>query len=237
MKYPLLITAALFSLGVHAKSLNDLELMLEKESIDVYSRINSETFSQLNFEIYLTSDGVLFYDEVKKVLLVGDDPRRLGDGGKFYSVSSDIYQSLLSKYPAKVIAKAPNEKKVIYMITDTACGWCKRAHSELDQYLEAGITVEFLLYSGAGKGSYSFDAMASVLASDSPLKALSDAFDDVPVVVTSNVDQLDHIGEAGKFGKMLGINGTPMFFIDGVRVDGYVPVARVLEGLATDGRR
>lgn len=43
-----------------------------------------------------------------------------------------------------VIYKAPNETDVVTIFTTTDCPFCRRLHSQLDEYLAEGITIRYI---------------------------------------------------------------------------------------------
>ena len=42
-----------------------------------------------------------------------------------------------------IVFKAPMQKFVVTVFTDIDCGYCRKLHSEIDQYLAQGITVRY----------------------------------------------------------------------------------------------
>ena len=69
-----------------------------------------------------------------------------------------------------IIFKPEKSKYKISVFTDIDCGYCRKLHSEMDQYLEQGITVQYLFYPRAGKGSDSYNKAVSVWCSDDRMK-------------------------------------------------------------------
>lgn len=51
-----------------------------------------------------------------------------------------------------IIFKPKIGKYQVSVFTDIDCGYCRKLHSEIDQYLAEGITVRYLFYPRAGKG-------------------------------------------------------------------------------------
>ena len=50
----------------------------------------------------------------------------------------------------------------VYVFTDIDCGYCRKLHSEIDQYLAEGITVNYLFFPRAGKDSDSYNKAVAV---------------------------------------------------------------------------
>ena len=49
-----------------------------------------------------------------------------------------------------IVYKAPNEKHSITVFTDISCGYCRKLHRELNDLLDAGITVKYLAFPRGG---------------------------------------------------------------------------------------
>ncbi|MEY3879869.1 MAG: hypothetical protein RIQ94_664, partial [Pseudomonadota bacterium] len=56
-----------------------------------------------------------------------------------------------------IIFKPKISKYTVTIFTDIDCGYCRKLHSEIDQYLAQGITIQYLFFPRAGKGSESYD--------------------------------------------------------------------------------
>ncbi len=65
-----------------------------------------------------------------------------------------------------IIFKAKIPKYTVTIFTDIDCGYCRKLHSELDQYTAQGITIQYLFYPRAGKGSDSYNKAVSVWCAD-----------------------------------------------------------------------
>ena len=67
------------------------------------------------------------------------------------------------------------QKHVAYVFTDIDCGYCRKLHSEIDQYLKEGIEIRYLFFPRAGEGSESFDKAVSVWCAKDRNEALTKA--------------------------------------------------------------
>ena len=131
-----------------------------------------------------------------------------------------------------IVFKAPNSKYTVSVFTDIDCGYCRKLHSEIDQYLAQGITVRYLFFPRAGKGSDSYNKAVSVWCAADKNKALTaakkgDGFDskscDTPI------DKHMQLGED------FGMTGTPMIVTaKGNILPGYVPAAQLAKVLASE---
>jgi thiol:disulfide interchange protein DsbC len=131
-----------------------------------------------------------------------------------------------------IVFKAPNSKYTVSVFTDIDCGYCRKLHSEIDQYLAQGITVRYLFFPRAGKGSESYNKAVAVWCAADKNKALTaakkgDAFDSKSC--ENPVDKHMQLGED------FGMTGTPMIVTaKGNILPGYVPAAQLAKVLASE---
>ncbi|MBU2277790.1 MAG: thioredoxin fold domain-containing protein, partial [Gammaproteobacteria bacterium] len=64
--------------------------------------------------------------------------------------------------------KAKDEKHVITVFTDTSCGYCRKLHSELQTYLDKGITVRYLAFPRGGVSSETYTELQSIWCAKNP---------------------------------------------------------------------
>lgn len=131
-----------------------------------------------------------------------------------------------------IMFKAPIQKYTVTVFTDIDCGYCRKLHSEIDQYLAQGITVRYMFYPRAGKGSDSYNKAISVWCSPDRNKALTAAKKgDLPETkqCENPVDQHMQLAES------FGVNGTPMIITQaGNILPGYVPAQQLAKVLASE---
>ncbi|MFM8342478.1 MAG: DsbC family protein [Methylomonas sp.] len=131
-----------------------------------------------------------------------------------------------------IVFKAPNSKYTVSVFTDIDCGYCRKLHSEIDQYLAQGITVRYLFFPRAGKGSESYNKAVAVWCAADKNKALTaakkgDAFDSK--ICDNPVDKHMQLGED------FGMTGTPMIITaKGNILPGYVPAVQLAKVLASE---
>lgn len=138
--------------------------------------------------------------------------------------------------PEKMIIYAPEETKyTISVFTDIDCGYCRKLHREMDDYLNRGIAVQYLLYPRGGTRAASYDKSVAVWCSDDRQKALTQAKMGEDV---GNNRCDNPVGEHMVLGKEFGLNGTPTIVLpNGSVIPGYVPadsLVKVLAELETD---
>ena len=109
--------------------------------------------------------------------------------------------------------------------TDTACGYCRKLHREIDDYGKAGIRVRYVFYPRAGVDSKSFKEAVSVWCADDRQKAMTQAKAGKSIDSKSCQNPVrSHM----ELGELLGISGTPAIVLEsGDLVPGYVPAKRL----------
>ncbi len=147
---------------------------------------------------------------------------------------ADVRKAALEKVGEKnmIIFKPETSKHFVSIFTDIDCGYCRKLHSEIDQYLAQGITVRYLFFPRAGKGSDSYKKAVSVWCADDKQKALTAAKKGETLAsktCNNPVDQHMELGEA------FGMSGTPMIVTEkGNVLPGYVPAAQLAKVLASE---
>jgi thiol:disulfide interchange protein DsbC len=121
----------------------------------------------------------------------------------------------------RIVFSPPNPKYRITVFTDIDCGYCRKMHAQINDYMKAGISVEYLFFPRAGIGSESFNKAVSVWCAADQRKAMTDAKMDKPVAkrTCTNPVTMDYA-----LGQRVGVDGTPAIFAaDGTQLGGYVP--------------
>ncbi len=132
-----------------------------------------------------------------------------------------------------IIFKAPMQKYVINIFTDIDCGYCRKLHSEIDQYLAEGITVQYLFFPRAGKGSSSYKKAIAVWCADDRNAALTAAkSNNNPPPMKSCDNPVDkHLA----LGEKLDVRGTPMMITpQGTVFPGYMPAKKLAAALSQE---
>jgi thiol:disulfide interchange protein DsbC len=131
----------------------------------------------------------------------------------------------------EVILFSPKEvKHTVTVFTDVDCTYCRKLHSEIDEYLAAGIEIRYLLYPRGGPASRSWNTSEDVWCARDRNKALTAAklgreFE------TLKCDS-SAITKHYMLGQDVGLSGTPaIVFEDGTLVSGYLPPATLASRL------
>lgn len=172
---------------------------------------------------YLSRDG--------KYLLTGDmidmktrenlTERRLG-GIRATAIGTIEEDQLIS-------FKASRSEHTVTVFTDIDCGYCRKLHSQMDDYNRLGITVNYLFYPRAGIGSSSYQSAVSVWCAKDRHGALTRAKSgkSLPRVTCENP-----VARHFKLGNALEISGTPAIVTQsGHLLSGYVPPSALKQRL------
>jgi len=122
-----------------------------------------------------------------------------------------------------VITFSPAEVKyTVSVFTDVECTYCRRLHSQIDEYMAHGIEVRYLLYPRNGPASRAWNTMENVWCAADRQNALTmakmDQQFDTATCDSSMVQ--DHY----VIGRDVGLSGTPAIVLDdGTLISGYLP--------------
>lgn len=135
------------------------------------------------------------------------------------------------------IAFTPSEVKfTVTVFTDVDCTYCRKLHSQIDDYLAQGIEVRYILYPRNGPASRSWSTSEKVWCARDRNQALTDAKLDRSFE-TQKCDS-SAITKHYMLGQDVGLTGTPaIIFEDGTLVSGYIPPATLsarLQQIAAD---
>ena len=131
-----------------------------------------------------------------------------------------------------IVFKPKKSKYTVTVFTDIDCGYCRKLHSELDQYMAEGITIQYLFFPRAGKGSESYDKAVSVWCSDDRKAALTAAKKGETLKAKTCDNPVD---EHMQLGAAFDVKGTPMIVTEkGTIYPGYLPAKQLAEALADE---
>ena len=133
-----------------------------------------------------------------------------------------------------MIIYSPDEPKhTVTVFTDIDCGYCRKLHSEMDQYKEQGIRIRYLFYPRSGLDTPSYHKAVSVWCADDRHKAMDEAKAGRDVESRSCDNP---VAEHYALGQSFSIQGTPALILDdGEVVPGYVPPVKLREALDRKG--
>ncbi|MEH6394249.1 bifunctional protein-disulfide isomerase/oxidoreductase DsbC [Pseudoalteromonas sp.] len=129
-----------------------------------------------------------------------------------------------------IVYKAKNEKHSITVFTDISCGYCRKLHRELDDLLEAGITVKYLAFPRGGLQGSGYADLMNVWCAKDQQEAMTAAKSgaDTKVMAGCHAPVAEHY----QLGQSFGISGTPAIILeDGTLIPGYQPAAALAAAL------
>lgn len=136
---------------------------------------------------------------------------------------NDARRDLMASFDdGAAITFSPDDVRYsVTVFTDIDCGYCRRLHAQIDEYLAKGIEVRYLLYPRNGPASRAWNTSEDVWCSADRQGALTAA-------------KLDHEFETKScdasmvqdhyvLGQQVGLQGTPAIVLDdGTLIGGYM---------------
>ena len=131
------------------------------------------------------------------------------------------------------IVFSPSEvKHSVTVFTDVDCTYCRKLHSEIDEYLDQGIQVRYVLYPRNGPASTAWTKSEQVWCAEDRNQALTSA--KLGQAFKSAQCDASVVSEHYGLGQDIGLSGTPAIVLeDGTLIGGYVPPAQLGTRLAT----
>ncbi len=129
-----------------------------------------------------------------------------------------------------MIVFSPKElKHTVSVFTDIDCGYCRKLHSQIENYNKLGIKIRYMSYPRAGIDSPSYKKAVSVWCSKDRKKAITEAKEGKAISSEACKDPVkQHIAAAEK----LGLRGTPLLILeDGGMYPGFVPPDKLIQVL------
>lgn len=132
---------------------------------------------------------------------------------------------------SEVITFAPeNPKYSVTVFTDIGCTYCRRLHSQIDEYMAQGIAVRYVLYPRNGPASSEWNTSEQVWCAKDRNSALTAAKLDRKFE-TSACDA-SIIQDLYLLGREVGLSGTPAIVLeDGTLIGGYLPATALAQQL------
>lgn len=123
-----------------------------------------------------------------------------------------------------------NARYTITVFTDVTCTYCRKLHSEIDEYNRRGIRVRYAAYPRNGLASKGWKQMEDVWCAPDRRRALTLAKLDREFE-TRRCDA-ETVTRQWQLGRLLGVSGTPAIFLpSGEMVPGYLPPEVLLKRL------
>ena len=137
---------------------------------------------------------------------------------------TDARRDLMSQVPDdEVILFSPDEVQyTVSVFTDVDCTYCRRLHSQIEQYMANGIEVRYLLYPRGGPASAAWNTSEAVWCAKDRGEALTLA--KLGREVDSSSCDASAVQDHYVLGQEVGLSGTPAIVLDdGELIAGYLP--------------
>jgi thiol:disulfide interchange protein DsbC len=175
------------------------------------------------------------------VAYVSEDGRYLLQGD-LIDLDSQVNLSEKSRNGARheLVAALSDEQTILFspvdpkykvtVFTDVDCTYCRKLHSQIEEYMANGIGVRYVLYPRNGPASGTWNTSQQVWCADDRGAALTAAKQGQ--TVESQSCDASMITQHYALGRDIGLSGTPaIVFEDGTMVGGYLPPAQLSQRL------
>jgi len=228
LKHLLLIIPFLFASTSHADEADKLKKQLEETlqgvTIDNLRKVDNTQLYEgvINGEIlYFSADGRY----VLQGELVSLESRTNLTEQRRVSLRKDIIDGLDEK--DMIIFEPKKAEHTLTVFTDIDCVYCRKMHSEIEQYQDLGIRIRYMAYPRGGIDSESYDDAVTVWCNDDRRDAMTraKAGEELEAKTCDNPVKAEF-----ETGQKLGVQGTPALFTEsGQMLPGYVPPERLKE--------
>ena len=183
------------------------------------------------YVVNVANNQILYVSKDFKFVLAGE-VIALNDGE--ITSLNDIYENKFIKNIISSIKPnesidfiSSNERFKLKIFTDESCSYCRLLHSEIDQYLSNGITINYLAFPRDGLDSEVYKDMVSVWCSLDPKDSLN------KLKKGENIESKNcknPVEEHFRKGSLIGITGTPTIILeDGTKFSGYIPANELIK--------
>ena len=218
-----------------------------EELEQVYARISS-VYDEIEPQHVMASpvDGWYTIKKGTSVVYISSDGRYLLQGD-LIDLKRQVNLSEQSRDEARkeIISRIPEEHMLIFspekvkysisVFTDVDCTYCRRLHSQINEYLEQGIQIRYLLYPRNGPKSASWIKSEQVWCAGDRNEALTMAKLDKDF--QTRPCDASMVSTHYLMGQDVGFRGTPAIVFDnGQLVSGYVPALQLSKQLASIGQ-
>lgn len=214
--------------GSLAAAVSDDDTKLKAALAQVGLKVNSVADSVIpGVQQVLTDKGLFFSANQGQFLIEGNiydltNKQLVND-----KILQEVRKSGIKAMESSVIEyKAKDEKHVITVFTDTSCGYCRKLHTEIQTYLDQGITVRYLAFPRGGVSSETYTELQSIWCAKSPQQAMdkAKAGEKISIAQCKNT-----VADQYNLGQSFGISGTPAIVLaDGTLIPGYQPAAALV---------
>lgn len=226
----------IFCLSANAQPLADKinnKVSADEEQL-IYKRLKASR-PELTFSDLSTSpiDGLYKIKINGQLAFVSRDGGHIIAGEMYQVLEGDLVNLQEQERQAAEIAFAPQRAKMIAAVskddmvifkpegkvkgyvnifTDIDCGFCRRLHSQIDEFLAKGIEIRYLAFPRAGITSKSAQKLVTVWCGDERQELMTD-FKEGKSVTIKTCDN-NPIADQYMLGQQVGVNGTPSIILE-----------------------
>lgn len=223
--------------------------------VDRIKQVNNGRFAGANIEVLrpVPLASLKDYYEVSidgQILLIhanGSDAI-LGEAydlDRMVNLTREFANERMAKMAGAEIGKLPEEnfvtfrpegevKGTLYVFTDVTCGYCKKLHREIDQFMAAGVEVRYIPYprGGLNEGSQGYETAKQFMCADDRQQALTalkaGTAGNNYVQAQYDAKCVEQVAQGYRTGGNIGIQGTPLLYLsNGMVIPGYQPADKV----------
>ena len=158
-----------------------------------------------------------------RYIVRGDVIDLVGDRNLSEQRRAELRRGQLGKAPEgdMIIYAPPRPTYTVTVFTDIDCGYCRKLHAQIGEYLARGIRVRYLPYPRAGLGSESWQKIQDVWCAKDRNSALTKAKRGEPVARVACDGAA--VARGIQLGELFKLDGTPMIISDdGFEIGGYL---------------
>lgn len=236
------LTAVLLLFAVPASAQgNSAELQKVRDTVsEQFAEIDPQEIFESPIEGWYTirKGAVIAYISADGRYLFQGDMIDLQDNSNLTEQArNDARIVMLSAVPDEdlIIFSPDNVQHSVSIFTDIDCTFCRRLHSQIDDYMDQGIEIRYFLYPRNGPTSPSWAKAENVWCADDRNEALTLAKLDkeFPTHTCDSSIVSNHY----LIGQDVGLRGTPAIVLDdGTLFSGYLPPAQLKEAIVAAGR-
>lgn len=234
----ILASAALALLAGPAIAADDAELAQVRETV-------SGMFSGIDADDVFASEIDGWYTVRKGAIIayISADGRYLLQGDLIdLQESENLSERSRNGARVKMMESVSADELIVYspetvrhsiaVFTDIDCTFCRRLHSQLDEYMDEGIEIRYFLYPRNGPTSESWVKAQNVWCADDRNEALTLAKLDKEFPLNDCDSSM--ISSHYSIGQDVGLRGTPAIVLeDGTLFSGYMPAKQLSEAIAS----
>ncbi|WP_210467421.1 thioredoxin fold domain-containing protein [Vibrio crassostreae] len=194
---------------------------LQRNGVEVLRVSQTEKMKNAGWEVVFTTHGTLHLNRAENMIFNKGEMISLAEDYSLLSESSYAVDDFIKNIPFKIVVPAPNEQAKIQVFTDFTCPACQQLHHRIDDYLNYGITVEFILVARAGDRSPEYMQMSSIFSANDQALALANAMETRYLATATEPSIQMRVHQQAAI--TLGLVGTPTIYYQGVSIGNNLP--------------